>query len=153
MKYYLSLGSNLGQQKEFLNKALDRIKQLGSVTDCSKIYRSSAYGFPAQPDFMNLISILESVLSPFRLLRKLKQIECEIGRQRTWSWGPRTIDIDIVDYDGPELKEEILRIPHPDMRNRLFVLEPLEEVNPDYIDRKGIGIQVLIEKCKPASKI
>jgi 2-amino-4-hydroxy-6-hydroxymethyldihydropteridine diphosphokinase len=129
---YLSLGSNLGDRMEHLNRAIQQLGGAGvAVKRISCVYETEPVGLQAQPWFLNLIVEAESELFPMQLLDRLQTIERELGRRRIIAQGPRTIDIDILFYGGFRIKSERLTVPHPRLEQRRFVLEPLAELAPD----------------------
>lgn len=85
-----------------------------------------------QPDFVNAAALLETALSPRELLAALKRLELELGRNETYHWGPRVIDLDILAYDDLTLREPGLTIPHPHLHERAFALVPLAEIDPTF---------------------
>lgn len=129
-KVYLSYGSNMGDKEMYIENAL---KAMGSnpavrALHCSELYVTKPYGGVEQDDFVNGACFLETIMSPQELLDYLHELEQAAGRERLIHWGPRTLDLDILFYDDLVLESENLTIPHPDMQNRLFVLEPLVEL-------------------------
>ena len=131
---FISLGSNLGDRLQFLRNAVDQIGlRLGKVVKESKIYEAAAWGHTKQPDFYNQVIEIETELSPMQLLQGCLEIEKSLGRERSILWGERTIDLDILLYDGRSVQLENLRIPHPYLHLRNFVLVPLCEIAPDLI--------------------
>lgn len=140
---YLSLGTNMGEKERNLSTALDEINKLEGtkITKKSSILRTAPYGFLAQDDFLNMCIEVETLLSPQELLKEILNIELEMGRVREFKWGPRLIDIDILFYDDDIINEPNLIIPHPYIYDRSFVLEPLNDIAPNYIhpvDKKRI---------------
>ncbi len=127
---YLSIGSNMGDKKAFLDKALVDLSALPLVKDvkASSYIQTEAYGGVEQDDFLNAAVALKTLLSPQELLKSLHAIEAEAGRERLVHWGPRTLDLDILFYDDLVMDENGLIIPHIDMHNRTFVLEPLAQL-------------------------
>lgn len=99
----------------------------------SKVYETPPWGYEDQPPFLNQVIKARTHLSPSELLKRLKEIERELGRQPIFRYGPRLIDLDILFYDEMEYKSEDLTIPHPEIANRAFVLVPLMEIAPNYI--------------------
>lgn len=95
----------------------------------SRFYATKAWGIENQPDFANAVMEIKTELSPHDLLRALQKIELEMGRKRTEKWGPRIIDLDILLYDNLQINDETLKIPHPYMQERDFVMIPLREIN------------------------
>ncbi|MBR3245400.1 MAG: 2-amino-4-hydroxy-6-hydroxymethyldihydropteridine diphosphokinase, partial [Parasporobacterium sp.] len=98
------------------------------------ILETKAYGVTDQDDFLNMAVLLETSLTPYELLDVLHEIENELGRVRVIHWGPRTIDLDIIFFGDQILNDQDLTIPHPDYRNRDFVMKPLLEIVPDFVD-------------------
>ena len=130
MKYILSLGSNSGGRRQSLQEAFAELKKIGRIIKRSPVYESDAVGFKAQEPFLNALCFFETSCRPFRLLWKLKAIELKLGRVRSFRWGPRKIDIDIIDWDGEAIKSDVLTVPHKEMENRNFILPPLRELTP-----------------------
>jgi len=127
-KSYLSLGSNIENRENFLKKAISEIKKIAKVTKKSKIYETSPVGYKNQGDFLNMVIQIETNLNPRKLFEKLQEIEKEFGRERKIKNGPRTIDIDILTFGNTMVDEPDLKIPHPRMHERKFVLVPLLEL-------------------------
>lgn len=127
---YLSLGSNLGDRQAYLRQAVEQLDALDSCKVCeqSTIVETEPYGDVAQDKFLNCVVRIETVLNPRQLLEKLHEIEARAGRTREVHWGPRTLDLDILFYDHITVNTQELTIPHADMANRRFVLEPLCEI-------------------------
>ena len=109
-----------------------------SLRRASSVYETAPVGFTAQPAFLNAVIEVETDLAPAELLSVTQDVERALGRQRTTRWGPRTLDLDILLYDGAVVAEGELRIPHPRMHERRFVLLPLTELEPD-IAIPGVG--------------
>lgn len=129
---YLSLGSNIGDRKEYLESAVSAIMQLRDtrIAAVSKIYETPPWGEENQDPFLNLCMEIRTSLKPCELLSELQRIEKENGRKRIRRWGPRTLDIDILIYEDFVSEEEKLILPHPRMGQRAFVLVPLQEIAP-----------------------
>ena len=130
VKAAIGLGSNLGNREKQLHEAGNRLGVLGEVVGVSSIYVTEPIG-PEQPDYLNMVMVIETDLSPDDLLARLLEIETTMGRKRKQRWGPRLIDLDLLLYGDRTVSQEGLRIPHPQMLERRFVLEPLLEVWPD----------------------
>jgi 2-amino-4-hydroxy-6-hydroxymethyldihydropteridine diphosphokinase len=133
---YLSLGSNLGNKEEYLRQATAEIeKQIGPVVARSAFFASEPWGFQSSHFFLNACVACETALSPQDCLILLSGIERATGRIKNASKGyqDRTLDLDILFYGNLILKEENLVIPHPLLHQRLFVLNPLSEIAPDFI--------------------
>ena len=133
---YLSLGSNVGNLKENLDTAINLIldSQNISIKLKSEIIKTEPVDYFEQPDFFNMIILVDTLYNPYELLNALKQIENVMGRENNVLKGPRIIDIDIILYDDLVLNSEHLTIPHSQMRKRKFILDLLNEMNPDLID-------------------
>ncbi|MCQ2524838.1 MAG: 2-amino-4-hydroxy-6-hydroxymethyldihydropteridine diphosphokinase [Lachnospiraceae bacterium] len=133
-KAYLSVGSNIGESETILERAAGELADNIAVRSLRRasVYKTKPYGYEDQPDFTNSMWEIETVLTPVELLRVCNEIEAKEGRTREIHWGPRTLDIDIVYYDSLTMNTESLTIPHADMENRLFVLEPLNELAPSF---------------------
>jgi len=128
---YLSLGSNIGNRENHLYDAIARLQALGRIVAVSSLYETEPVEFTEQPWFLNCVVSLETAETPAQLLATLRAIEQEMGRVRTQKKGPRTIDIDILLLGDTILDSPELTIPHPALRQRRFVLEPLAEIAPD----------------------
>ena len=147
LKYYIALGSNLGEREKFLKSAMDEIAKIGVIEKKSAIYESEPVGFRDQQKYLNALCTLIYDNDAFSLLKKLKLIEKDLGRKKTIHWGPRIIDLDIIDCDGEIIETESLIIPHPEMHNRNFVMIPLAEIESNYKDRNGQNIEQLLKAC------
>lgn len=128
---YLSLGSNLGDRRANLRNAIGKLLNLGNLVAVSSFYETEPVEFTEQPWFLNCAVALQTSLTAEDFLKGIMQIEREMGRQRDVPKGPRTIDIDILLFGKAVLQTTQLRIPHPAMHQRRFVLEPLAEIAPD----------------------
>lgn len=133
---YLSLGSNLGDSKRLLQSACQSIRMLPNVTEVefSSIYRTAAVSPLPQPDYLNLACSLITTLDPFTLFSYLEQIEKNLGKIAKPKDAPRKIDIDILYFGNHTLNSEQLVIPHPRIKERLFVLQPLLELTTSLPD-------------------
>ena len=127
---HLLIGGNLGNRKENLAKAVSLInEQCGSLTRSSSIYETEAWGNTDQPSFLNQALEISTSLNARQLMRRVLKIEEEMGRVRKEKLGPRIIDIDILLFENEIHDLRFLKIPHPEMQNRRFVLVPLAEIN------------------------
>ena len=132
---YLSLGSNLGDRKTNLQRALERLQEKGILLlDQSSIYETEPVDGAEEPDFLNLVCRVQTELEPEALLRACQEIESGMGRLRRKIKGPRNIDIDILFYGQQIWQAPSLTIPHPAWCRRNFVLIPLAEIAPDFRD-------------------
>jgi 2-amino-4-hydroxy-6-hydroxymethyldihydropteridine diphosphokinase len=128
---YLSLGSNLGDRECALRRAMDRLAGADfRIRRVSAIYETEPLEVRDQPWFLNLVLEAETELFPKQLLARIRKVELELGRKRLRAKGPRTIDIDILLYGDSVIETAELVIPHPRLRERRFVLEPLAELAP-----------------------
>lgn len=144
----IALGSNLGDSITILQDALKLLSQNSAVTlqHCSSWYRTAPVG-PPQPDFINGCALLQVQLTPLELLATLLEIETKFGRIRQERNGPRTLDLDLLLFDDLILDSPNLQIPHPRMRERAFVLVPLAEIAPNWIEPiSGIAIAQLLQR-------
>lgn len=130
---FLGLGSNLGSREENIKMAIDYLKENIRIEKVSSIIETEPYGFVNQPKFLNCVLKGTTLLSPFELLEFVLEIENKMGRKRLFKWGPRNIDIDILFYDDCVIDTEKLKIPHPELHKRLFVLEPLCEIEKNFV--------------------
>ncbi|MGB8450975.1 MAG: 2-amino-4-hydroxy-6-hydroxymethyldihydropteridine diphosphokinase [Anaerocolumna sp.] len=132
---YLSIGSNLGDKESNLNTAIELIKEdeLCNVSNISSYILTAPVGGVEQDDFLNAALELKTIRTPAELLELIQKIENKLKRVRTIHWGPRTIDLDILYYDQKVIKTDILTIPHPEIKNRGFVLGPMCEIAPNFI--------------------
>ncbi len=130
---FLGLGSNMGDRKANLAKAVAILSQKMSLLRQSSLYKTAAWGYTEQADFLNQVLKVESDLKPLPLLNFLKKSEVEIGRVENFRYGPRLIDIDILFYDDLIRNTKKLQIPHPRIAERAFVLVPLNEIAPDFM--------------------
>ena len=135
LRAYLGLGTNLGDRQENLAqavKALDAGPDL-TVLRTSGIYETAPWGLTGQPDFLNLVAEVSTSLSPHQLLDFVKELEKELGRERSPRFGPRLIDVDILLYGDRVIEEPDLHIPHASLHLRAFALVPLAELAPNSV--------------------
>jgi 2-amino-4-hydroxy-6-hydroxymethyldihydropteridine diphosphokinase len=132
MKALLGLGANLGDPVATLNEAKSRLSDIGAVTAVSSLYRTPPWGGVDQPPFVNAALVLETALDPDALLVALKALEQTLGRVTSVRWGPRAIDLDILDYEGVRRHDAALTIPHARLLERAFALVPLAEIEPAF---------------------
>ena len=135
-KVYLSLGSNMGDRQDYLQRAVEALKQLTDteVKAVSSYYETAAWGLTNQADFLNLALALETQLPAESLLSACQAIEKDLDRVRHEHWGPRTVDIDILLYGQEIWETEHLIVPRPFMTQRAFVLVPLLEIAKDLVE-------------------
>src|SRR5262245_24340021 len=131
---YLALGSNRGDRRGYLERALDALSRIAPVLGVSSVYRTEPVGYRRQRPFYNAVAAIRWRGSAPGLLRATQAIERELGRTKTFRNGPREIDIDILDVNGRRRGEKDPILPHPRLRGRRFVLAPLAEIAPDWKD-------------------
>jgi len=150
---YIGLGSNLGDRKQNIEKALELLGKTPKIKVCSvsKFYETAPVGFKDQPDFVNAAAKIETTLKPLKLLAVCQSIERRLKRVRTIRWGPRTIDIDILLYGDLITRSDKLILPHPEMHKREFVLKPLNDIAPGVVHPlSGKTVAELNEQLKTA---
>ena len=133
MKAVVALGANIGNPREQMDLAVALLREATEVIAVSSYFVTKPVGGPEQPDYLNAVCILESDLPATDLLAVLQGIEKSLGRQRTVQWGPRTIDLDLIQYGSLLSVADELELPHPRAHERRFVLEPWFEIEPDAI--------------------
>ena len=145
----LSVGSNMGDRKAYVEQAVEQLCSDGKIRQVkvSEWIETEPYGYTDQEPFLNGAILLQTLYTPWELLQLLHEIEQNAGRERKIHWGPRTLDLDIVFYDDLLVEEPDLTIPHPDMQNRKFVLEPLAQLCPGKVHpvQKKTVLQMLKE--------
>jgi len=153
---YLSIGSNLGEREKNLSEVVARIrKETGNVVAVSSVYETEPWGFVASSLFLNMVVRVETELEPQILLDALLHIEKSMGRAMNMEkYSSRIIDIDILFYEDIIIDRHNLKIPHPHLHERRFVLEPLAEISPDYVHpvfKKTVSS--LLELCNDTGAI
>ncbi|MCO4097383.1 2-amino-4-hydroxy-6-hydroxymethyldihydropteridine diphosphokinase [Macrococcoides canis] len=135
MKVYISFGSNIGDREYQINEALRKLEQIQDtkLKAVSSLYETAPVGGVVQDDFLNGAAIVETNLTPISFLNEIQRIELELGRERKIHWGPRTIDLDVLLMDDVVIEHERLKVPHPFMHERSFVLIPLAEIAPEAV--------------------
>ena len=134
VKSHIALGSNIGDSKQNVQQAIEAIAYENKICARSSLYLTKPWGYLDQPDFINAAITIETQLEPYPLLKFLQKIEQDMGREREIHWGPRTIDLDILTYADLAMDEPNLKIPHPLMMERAFVLAPLSEIDAHYLE-------------------
>lgn len=138
----MGLGSNLGDRRETLNRAVGSIREVVAV---SPLYETEPVGGPEQGAFLNIVVELETALSARELLALCHKLEAAAARVRRERWGPRTLDVDVLWIEDESVNEEDLKIPHPRMAERNFVMVPLLDLAPD-LDVEGYDPETAIGK-------
>ena len=127
---FIGLGSNLGNRTENCLAAIEHLSNFTIIKSVSSFYETQPVGNEDQPRFINAVAKVNTLLSPLNLLNSLKTVENQLGRERNEKWGPRTIDLDILIYEDFVLDSQELTIPHKELINRRFMMEPLCEIEP-----------------------
>lgn len=145
----IGLGSNLGNKRQNLSIARNLIEDLPEVelVKISSCYLTSPWGKINQADFVNQVMAIDTTLPALVLLHRLLNIEIKMGRQRYEKWGPRIIDLDILVYGDEVIDSDELKIPHPYMHERLFVLIPLMEIEPEFVFPGGTKIKEVLARA------
>lgn len=140
---YVALGANIGERAKQLLEAIQAMEKAElHITKQSSVYETAPVGFVDQPSFYNMVVEVETTLSADVVLEHLQRIELKLGRERLFKNGPRTIDLDILLFNGEDIQSKHLTVPHPRMHERAFVLAPLEEIAPG-VEVKGMTIRQL----------
>ncbi|HEY2797122.1 MAG TPA: 2-amino-4-hydroxy-6-hydroxymethyldihydropteridine diphosphokinase [Thermoanaerobaculia bacterium] len=147
---YLALGSNRGDRRDYLERAVDALSRLAPLLGASSIYRTDPVGYRRQRPFYNAVVAIRWKGSAVRLLRATQAIERELGRTGSFANGPREIDIDILDVNGTRRRASDPILPHPRLRGRRFVLAPLAELAPEWTDPEtGATARELLRALPP----
>ena len=133
MKAVVALGANIGSPREQMDLAVSLLREATEVKAVSSFFVTKPVGGPEQPDYLNAVCILESELPALDLLAVLQGIEKSLGRERDVRWGPRIIDLDLIQYGSLLSASTELELPHPRAHERRFVLEPWFQIEPDAI--------------------
>ena len=147
----IAMGSNLGDRLSYLQFGLDQLKLLPDVEvlNVSSIYETQAIGGPEnQDDYLNAVAVISTSLSPNNLLVVLNEIESGAGRVRDIHHGPRTLDLDIIDFENYSSDDPVLTVPHPRAKERAFVLIPLQEIAPEWRLNGSMNVPDLLSKVK-----
>ena len=151
---FLSLGSNLGDRISNLKSAIESLKSIGSITQVSSVFESEPLNMVAESKFLNLCLALDIRITADILLIETQRIELSLGRvqKNTITYESRTIDIDILFIENLKINSDKLKIPHPEFHNRKFVLVPLNEIVPNFIDpNSNCTINSILDKCSDTS--
>jgi len=140
---FIGIGANLGDPAANCREAILRINAIDGIRILrhSLLYKTQPVGLDSQPWFANAAAEIRTTLSPWDLLLALKNVERNMGRQESVHWGPRVIDLDILFYGQEVISEDKLKIPHPELHRRRFVLAPLDEI-ASYVIHPLYGISV-----------
>ncbi len=153
---YLGLGSNIGNREQNLVGCIELLNNTGEIRvfQSSSVYESEPVGYKSQPNFLNMVVEIDTELSPLALLKRTQHIEKQIGRKKTFVWGPRVIDIDILNYVNLVLEHPNLVLPHQQLHLRRFVMIPLKEVAEGYFHPKlNKPIDELLNECQDQNQV
>ena len=146
----IGVGSNIGDRRQNLRKALEQLQRFGTLEAVSSVYESDPIGFTDQPRFWNLVASLNTRLSAHDLFAGLKAAGTAIGREPSIRYGPRSIDLDLLLLDTQQIAEPNLQVPHPRMLRRRFVLEPILEIDPALADpASGTPLTAFVAESEP----
>jgi len=146
MKAVVALGANIGNPQEQLDLAVAMLCESTDVIAISSYYPTKPVGGPEQPDYLNAVCLIESDLPALDLLSLLHGIEKSLGRERKEKWGPRTIDLDLIQYGSLLSSADELQLPHPRAHERRFVLEPWHEIEPGALLLTHGNVSELLEQ-------
>ena len=151
----IALGSNLGDKKENINRAILLIKQFSTVTKQAKLYKTEPWGYNSKNHYLNTGVIIETRHSPFQLLKKLKEIEKKMGRIKLSDvYEDRIIDLDILTFDNLKISSKELIIPHPKIAERKFSIVILKDLYlNELIPGFKVNAQCLLEKCEDKQEV
>jgi 2-amino-4-hydroxy-6-hydroxymethyldihydropteridine diphosphokinase len=151
---WIGLGSNLGDRRAHLRAAVAALERLGKLTGVSSLYETEPVGYKDQGAFLNAVAGLETAMPARALMAELLRIEAEQGRIRDRRDGPRTLDLDLLLYNGSIIAEPELEVPHPRLHLRRFVLEPLCELAPD-LRHPGLNrtVRQMLEETTDQSEV
>lgn len=155
-RVYIALGSNIGNSFQHIKQAIRDIDNLEGckVLEMAPIYKTKPVGVVDQPDFLNTVIVVETTTPAQKLLGQFLAIETSLKRERITRWGPRTIDIDILFYGQETIDQDDLKIPHPRLHEREFVLRPMRDLSPDLIHPAiGMTIEELYNQLASDSSI
>jgi 2-amino-4-hydroxy-6-hydroxymethyldihydropteridine diphosphokinase len=152
---FIGLGSNVGDRLQFLQRAVKRLVETISVQviDVSSVYETAPVGPAAQAWFLNAVVAVDTSLSPSTLLDQTQAIERALGREITYRWGPRTIDLDILLYGNTQVRTATLVIPHAELCQRAFVMIPLLELDPNIVLPDGTTVSACLRILTPPQQV
>lgn len=156
VQVFIGIGSNLGDKREYIQKALGELKKMKDTVyrTCSSLYDTEPVGVKIQPKFLNMVVEVHTTLDPHDILRALKNIEVSVGRKQHEHWGPREIDLDLLYYGDKIMNDEILHLPHPEIPRRRFVLVPMKEIAENFFDPlQRLTIGELLRYCSDTSTV
>ena len=152
---FVGLGANLGDREAAIRRALDLLAASPGISGLrpSPIYESAPIGYVAQPPFLNAVVAVMTRLGTLQLFLALQRIESQIGRTRTFRWGPREIDLDLLPFGNVSIRRRGLVVPHPAMYQRAFVLVPLRDLSPTHHGPEGRPIDDILSSLDSRSEV
>jgi 2-amino-4-hydroxy-6-hydroxymethyldihydropteridine diphosphokinase len=152
---FIGLGSNVGDRLQFLRHAVKHLDDTFGVevTDVSSVYETEPIGPADQAWFLNAVAAVDTTLSPVTFLHHTQAIERALGRESTYHWGPRTVDLDILLYGDIQVRTATLVIPHAELCNRAFVMIPLLELHPDIVLPDGTVVSACLRRLTPPQQV
>jgi 2-amino-4-hydroxy-6-hydroxymethyldihydropteridine diphosphokinase len=152
---FIGLGSNVGDRLQSLQRAMKHLTEIidVQVRGVSSVYETAPLGPAAQAWFLNAVAAVDTRLSPATLLNQTQAIEHALGRETTYHWGPRTIDLDILLYGDMQVRTATLTIPHAELRHRAFVMIPLLEIDPGLVLPDGTAISTCLSMLTPPQQV
>jgi len=155
-RVFIAFGSNLGDRAAWLRQARAKLSESAAikVVKVSGIYETAPVGKIDQPAFLNQVIEIRSQLAPENLLARLQQIEQELGRERNERWGPRSIDLDLLAYGEHQRQTARLKLPHPELQRRRFVLAPWAEIAPEFeVPGLNATVKELLQRCNDHGRV
>lgn len=155
-RIFIGLGSNRGDRYAFLKDALKALGEIPgwTVHSVSSLYETEPYGFKDQPYFLNAVAEVHAAAKPEEALALLKATERLIGRTPAQRWGPREIDLDLLYVGDAVCRTPQFTLPHPDLARRRFVLQPLAEIAPEFVDPvSGLTVLELLKACPDKNSV
>jgi 2-amino-4-hydroxy-6-hydroxymethyldihydropteridine diphosphokinase len=151
----IGVGSNVGERLEFLQRAVKSLRETVGieVIQLSSVYETEPVGPTDQPWFLNAVAAVDTSLSPVTLLDQTQAIERALGRETTYRWGPRTIDLDILLYGNIQVRTATLVIPHAELCQRAFVMIPLLELDPRLVLPDGTVVSTCLSALTPPQQV
>jgi len=152
---FIGLGSNVGDRLQFLQRAVKHLAEtIGlQLRGISSVYETAPVGPAAQAWFLNAVAAVDTSLSPVTLLNQTQEIEHMLGRETTYHWGPRTIDLDILLYGDTQVRTVLLTIPHAELCHRAFVMVPLLELDPEIVLPDGTEVSACLSRLTPPQQV
>jgi len=151
----IGLGSNMGDRLRFLQRAVKCLREMSGIqiTHLSSVYETEPVGPTDQPWFLNAVAAVDTSLSPVMLLDQTQAIERALGRETTYRWGPRTVDLDILLYGNLQIRVANLVIPHAELCQRAFVMIPLLELDPRLVLPDGTVVSTCLSALTPPQQV